>query len=152
MKTMHISANSNHLTGFEVITETREILGWVKNTICSEDDTLFLIISILSISWLPKVFIGSYQLPTSEIVSFGTNRIIVFEGAEDRLICQTVSLLERIGLVQPPWCKKGEWEAPIISMNDSWDDDEGSTGTSPVPVPREPGPSPMNAEVKAQRS
>lgn len=149
---MHISENGNNWTGFEVITETRETLGWVKNTICSEDDDLFLIVSILSISWLPKVFTGSYKLPTSEIISFGTNRIIVFEGAEDRLICQTVSLLERIGLVRPPWCKKGEWEAPFICAKDSWDDDEGSTGTSPVPVPREPGPSPVNAEVKAQRS
>ncbi len=150
---MHISANSNNWTGFEVITETGDVLGWVKNTICSENDAPpFLIISILSISWLPEVLTGSYQLPTSEIVSIGTKRVIVFEGAEDRLICQTVSLLERIGLVQPPWCKKGKWEAPFICANDSWDDDEGSTGTSPVPVPREPGPSPMNAEVKAQRS
>jgi hypothetical protein len=155
---MSVLENSNNWTGFEVITETGEFLGWVRNTILSggNDTPVSLIISILSIPWMPKVFTGSYELSTSEICSFGTSRLIVFEGAEDRLICQTVSLLERIGLVQPPWCQKNvEKVYPVrvysnpIRMNGLWDDDEGSTGTSPVPVPRQPSPNPMNTEVNA---
>jgi hypothetical protein len=155
---MSVLENSNNWTGFEVITETGEFLGWVRNTILSggNDTPVSLIISILSIPWMPKVFTGSYELSTSEIFSFGTSRLIVFEGAEDRLICQTVSLLERIGLVQPPWCQKGvETVYPVrvypnpIRMDGLWDDDEGSTGTSPVPVPRQPSPNPMNIEVNA---
>jgi hypothetical protein len=138
---MSVLENSNNWTGFEVITETGEFLGWVRNTILSggNDTPVSLIISILSIPWMPKVFTGSYELSTSEICSFGTSRLIVFEGAEDRLICQTVSLLERIGLVQPPWHQKDKEEVyPVhvysnpIRMNGLWDDDEGSTGTSPA--------------------
>jgi hypothetical protein len=155
---MSILENSNNWTGFEVITETGEFLGWVRNTILSggNDTPISLIISILSIPWMPKVFTGSYELSTSEICSFGTSRLIVFEGAEDRLICQTVSLLECIGLLKLPWCQKDMEKAyPIrmysnpIHMNGLWDDDEGSTGTSSVPVPRQPSPNPMNTEVKA---
>jgi hypothetical protein len=157
---MSILENSNDWTGFEVITETGEFLGWVRNTILSSGNNIpvSLIISIFSITWIPKIFTGSYELSTSEICSFGTSRLIVFEGAEDRLVCQTVSLWERIGLVQPPWCQKDKEEVyPIrmkeddylIRMNGLWDDDEGSTGSSPVPVPRQPCPNPMNTEVNA---
>ena len=113
------TADSNNWIGFEVITETGEILGWVRNIILSsEDDSpISLIISILPILWLPKVVTGSYKLSTSEIVSFGTNRLIIFEGAEDRHVCQTVSWLERIGLIQLPWCQEGEED------NDSWEEE-----------------------------
>jgi hypothetical protein len=150
---MSVLENSNDWTGFEVITETGEFLGWVRNTILSSgnDTPISLIISIFSITWMPKVFTGSYELSTSEICSFGTSRLIVFEGAEDRLVCQTVSLLERIGLVQPPWCQKDKEEDYPIRRNGLWDDDEGSTGTSLVPVPRQPCPNPMNTEVNAPR-
>jgi hypothetical protein len=158
---MSIFEDSHDWKGFEVITETGELLGWVKNTILrsGDDFPVSLIISILSISWMPKVFTGSYELSTSEICSFGTHRLIVFEGAEDRIVCQAVSLLERIGLVQPPWCQKNKAEDhPIrvtedypIRVSGLWDDDEDSTGTSPVPVPRQPCPNPMNTEVKAPR-
>jgi hypothetical protein len=148
---MSVLKNSNNWTGFKVITETGEFLGWVRNTVLSgrNDTPVSLTISILSISWMPKVFTGSYELSASEICSFGTSRLIVFEGAEDRLICQTVSLLERIGLVQPPWCRKKKEEVYPVRMNGLWDDDEGSTGTSPVSAPRQPSPNPMNTEVNA---
>jgi hypothetical protein len=148
---MSVLENRNDWTGFKVITETGEFLGWVRNTVLSggNDTPVSLIISILSISWMPKVFTGSYELSTSEICSFGTSRLIVFEGAEDRLVCQTVSLLERLGLVQPPWCQKDKKEDCPIHINGLWDNDEGSTGTSPVPVPRQPCPNPMNTEINA---
>jgi hypothetical protein len=152
---MSVVENSDNWTGFEVITETGEFLGWVRNTILSggNDTPVSIIISILSIPWMPKVFTGSYELSTSEICSFGTSRLIVFEGAEDRLICQTVSWLERIGLVQPPWCQKNQEEVYPIRMNNGlWDDDAGSTGTSPVPVPRQPSPNPMNTEANAPQN
>jgi hypothetical protein len=148
---MSVLENRNDWTGFKVITETGEFLGWVRNTVLSggNDTPVSLIISILSISWMPKVFTGSYELSTSEICSFGTSRLIVFEGAEDRLVYQTVSLLERLGLVQPPWCQKDKKEDCPIHINGLWDNDEGSTGTSPVPVPRQPCPNPMNTEINA---
>jgi hypothetical protein len=148
---MSVLENSNDWTGFEVITETGELLGWVRNTILSSgnDTPVSLIISILPTLWMPKVFTGSYELSTSEICSFGASRLIAFEGAEDRLVCQTVSFLERIGLVQPSWHPKNRKEDCPIRVNSRWDDDDGSTGTSPVPVPRQPCPNPINTWITA---
>jgi len=40
--------------------------------------------------------LSTYELPIEEIVSSGPNRLIVFEGAEERVTQLTVGLLERL--------------------------------------------------------
>ena len=143
---MNIIENKDNWVGFEVITETGETLGWVSHSISGgeeEDFHISLIISILPSLWLPKAITGSYKLSAFEIVSSGPDRLITFEGAEDRIICLTVSWLERIGLVHPPWRQGNseKWDLPP--------DDGGGPGMSPVPAPRNPGPHPLNAEAQA---
>ncbi|MCA1992898.1 MAG: photosystem reaction center subunit H, partial [Coleofasciculus sp. S288] len=50
----------------------------------------------------------TYELPIDEIVSSGPDRLIVFEGAEERLIQLTVGVLERLGIGRPPWEREEE--------------------------------------------
>ena len=52
---------------------------------------------------IPDQVISSYELPVEEIVSTGPDRIIVFEGSEEKLKQISVGLLERLGLGSAPW-------------------------------------------------
>ncbi|WP_299414276.1 hypothetical protein [Acaryochloris sp. IP29b_bin.148] len=139
-------------TGFGVITETGVPLGWVKNTILGpEHDSLHsLVISLLPYVWLPRFLTGSCQLSTSEIVSYGPNRLIAFEGSEHKVVTQTVSGLEWIGLVRPPWHQNYKEVYPLIHEEDAWNgwSDDGDLGNSPISAPREPGPNPLNGEAE----
>jgi len=101
------------LTGLincEVITEDGEMLGRVRDFQFNMEDGK--VASLIIASWgypqIPDQVISTYELPIEEIVSSGPNRIIVFEGAEERLSQLTVGLLERIGIGKPPWEKEEE--------------------------------------------
>jgi len=95
------------LINCEVITEDGEMLGRVRDFQFNLDDGK--VSSLVIASWgypqIPDQVISTYELPIEEIVSSGPNRIIVFEGAEERLTQLTVGLLERIGLGNAPWEK-----------------------------------------------
>ncbi len=95
------------LINCEVITEDGEMLGRVRDFHFNMDDGN--VASLIIASWgypqIPEQVISTYELPIEEIVSSGPNRIIVFEGAEERLQQLTVGLLERIGIGTPPWEK-----------------------------------------------
>lgn len=95
------------LINCEVITEDGEMLGRVRDFQFNLDDGK--VSSLIIASWgypqIPDQVISTYELPIEEIVSSGPNRIIVFEGAEERLTQLTVGLLERIGLGKAPWEK-----------------------------------------------
>jgi hypothetical protein len=60
-------------------------------------------------------------LGIEEIVSSGPNRLIVFEGSEERLRQLTVGLLERVGLGQAPWEREedeqGYYPKPVATAN-----------------------------------
>jgi sporulation protein YlmC with PRC-barrel domain len=89
----------------EVITESGELLGRVHSYLFDIDDgkVTSLIISSLGLAQIPDKLISTYELPVTEIVSTGPDRIIVFEGAEDRISQLTVGVLESLGLGKPPW-------------------------------------------------
>ncbi len=98
------------LINCEVITETGEPLGRVRDFQFNlEDGTVSsLIIASLGLPQIPEQVLSTYQLPIEEIVSSGPNRLIVFEGSEDRLTQLTVGLLERLGIGRPPWEREEE--------------------------------------------
>lgn len=142
----YLCENSQNWTGSKIISETGDIFGWVKDVIMNseDDESLFLVISILPYCWLPPFLTGIYQLPVSAIASSGPDRVVVFAEANNRIICQTVSWLELLGLVKPLWRQEGS--------DLTWDSDGGSTGTSPMPRPRKPGPTPLNAEAEIPKN
>jgi len=56
---------------------------------------------LLCIPQIPEQVLSTYELPIEEIVSSGPNRLIVFEGAEERVTQLTVGL-------GAPW----DWQSP----------------------------------------
>ncbi|WP_017305665.1 PRC-barrel domain-containing protein [Spirulina subsalsa] len=93
------------LINCEVITEAGELLGRVRDFQFSLEDGKIssLIIASIGLPQIPEQVLSTYELPVEEIVSSGPNRIIVFEGAEERLVQVTVGFLERLGIGRPPW-------------------------------------------------
>jgi hypothetical protein len=67
-----------------------------------------IIIASLGLPQIPDQVISTYELSMEEVVSSGPNRLIVFEGAEERLTQLTVGVLERLGIGRPPWEKEEE--------------------------------------------
>ncbi|MFB2923720.1 PRC-barrel domain-containing protein [Aerosakkonema funiforme] len=107
----------NTLINCEVITETGEMLGRVRS-FKFEPETgklTSLIIASLGVPQIPDRIggfetISTYELPIDEIVSSGPNRLIVFEGAEDRLVQLTVGVMERLGIGRAPWEREEDEE------------------------------------------
>ena len=95
----------NSLINSEVITETGELLGKVRGFQFNGENgkVSSLIIASIGIPQIPEQVLSTYELPIEEIVSSGPNRLIVFEGAEERLNQLTMGLLERIGIGKAPW-------------------------------------------------
>lgn len=98
------------LINSEVITETGEMLGRVRGFKFNVEDgkVSSLILATLGLPQIPDQVVSTYELPIDEIVSSGPNRLIVFEGAQERLIQLTVGILERIGIGRPPWEREEE--------------------------------------------
>lgn len=129
-----VEAYSN-LIGSEVITETGELLGKVRGFKFNvETGELYsLIIASLGIPQIPEQMLSTYELPIDEIVSSGPNRLIVFEGAQDRLTQLSVGVMERLGIGEAPWDKDGQEEflTPKIRI----DNQLGTGKTTPEPEP-----------------
>jgi sporulation protein YlmC with PRC-barrel domain len=102
----------SNLINWEVITETGEVLGRVRGfKFNGETGKMYsLYIASLGLPQIPDQFLSTYELPIEEIVSTGPNRLIVFEGAEERVTQLTVGLLERLGIGKAPWERDAEDE------------------------------------------
>lgn len=89
----------------EVITESGEVLGRVRgfkfDVVTGKIETL--VVASVGLPQIPDQVVSTYELPVEEIVSTGPDRIIVFEGSEEKLIQLSVGLLERLGLGSAPW-------------------------------------------------
>ncbi len=98
------------LINSEVVTETGETLGKVRdfqfNQINGELSSL--IIATLGYPQIPEQMISTYELSIEEIVSSGPKRVIVFEGAQERIVQVTEGVLERLGIGRAPWDKEDE--------------------------------------------
>lgn len=121
------------LINCEVVTETGEPLGKVRDFYFNLETGKVnsLIIASLGYPQIPDQVISTYELSVDEIVSSGPNRIIVFEGAEERLTQITMGVLERLGIGRPPWEKEDEemYYAPTVAP-----ENQLPTGI-PVPPP-----------------
>jgi sporulation protein YlmC with PRC-barrel domain len=98
-------AGYSNLVSSEVITEAGDVLGRVRgfkfDVVSGKLESI--IIASLGVPQIPDQVISTYELPVEEIVSSGPDRIIVFEGSEDKLVQVSVGILERLGLGSPPW-------------------------------------------------
>jgi sporulation protein YlmC with PRC-barrel domain len=105
------------LINCEVITETGELLGKVRGYKFDVDSGLVtsLIIASIGVPQIPDQVVSTYELTIDEVVSSGPDRLIVFEGAEERIIQLTVGVLERMGIGRAPWERDEEEEyiAPV---------------------------------------
>lgn len=102
------------LINCEVVTEAGEPLGRVRGFSLNIEtgELVSLNIGALGIPLLPEGVISTYELGVEEIVSSGPDRIIVFEGAEERLKQVSVGFLEKLGIGAPPW-EKDEYDRYI---------------------------------------
>lgn len=165
----------SRLINSEVITETGELLGRVRDFKFNIEDAKVssLIIASIGLPQIPDQVLSTYELPIDEIVSSGPNRLIVFEGAEERLVQLTVGVLERLGIGRPPW-ERDEEEAyytpvtrpenqlgtgipvrtPIAQpvqtatpVEERWDDDDWREEPEPEPIQlRREAPPPRYAQ------
>lgn len=130
------------LINSEVITETGELLGRVRGYKLNTENgqVVSLIIASLGLPQIPEQLLSTYELPIEEIVSSGPNRLIVFEGAEERLQQLNVGVLERIGLGQAPWEREeeGMYYPPAISPANQLG--PGVRVSTPEPVQRTTAP------------
>lgn len=110
-----------NLINCEVITEAGELLGKVRGYKFDVDtgELTSLIVATVGMPLIPEQVVSTYELPIEEIVSSGPDRLIVFEGAEERLVQLTVGVLERLGIGAPPWERDEEYEyvAPVRTEN-----------------------------------
>jgi sporulation protein YlmC with PRC-barrel domain len=109
------------LINCEVITETGELLGKVRGYKFDIDSGKLetLVVAALGFPLIPDQVVSTFELAMSEVVSSGPDRLIVYEGAEERLVQVTVGFLERVGLGKASWEKDNEYAppAPIRTEN-----------------------------------
>ncbi|MEB3830594.1 PRC-barrel domain-containing protein [Phormidium sp. CCY1219] len=162
----------SRLINSEVITETGELLGKARGFKFNVEtgEVVSLVIASLGLPQIPEQVLSTYELPVEEIVSSGPNRLIVFEGAEERLSQLSVGFLERLGIGEPPWVRDEEeslimptakpenqlptgistpasepLRSPARVAEEVWDEDEVWEQQQPEPL-RQPAREPMYYE------
>ncbi|MBE9201533.1 MULTISPECIES: PRC-barrel domain-containing protein [unclassified Nodularia (in: cyanobacteria)] len=102
----------SNLINWEVITETGEVLGRVRGFKFNGETGKIqtIVIASLGLPQIPDQFLSTYEFSVDEIVSTGPSRLIVFEGAEERVNQLTVGVLERLGIGKAPWEREAEEE------------------------------------------
>ncbi|HEY9642136.1 MAG TPA: PRC-barrel domain-containing protein [Coleofasciculaceae cyanobacterium] len=109
------------LINSEVITETGELLGKVRGfkfeTNSGRVDSI--VIASIGLPQIPDQLLSTYELSMDEVVSSGPDRLIVFEGSEEKLNQLSVGLLERLGIGKPPWDRdeEGTYLTPTATTN-----------------------------------
>jgi sporulation protein YlmC with PRC-barrel domain len=140
------------LINYEVITETGDFLGKVRDFIFDPRNGQIseLIIASVSSAWLPSLLLSTYSLSADEIISPGPERLIVFEGAEERLHQLTVGLGKRLGINFPGY-KQEDYYCPLTTTNrwnNGWEPPQSSLiGRRPW-QPHPPQPLIVKAEVE----
>lgn len=107
-----VSERYTSLMGNEVVTESGELLGKVRDFKFdpATGDLFYLILSALGNPLIPSAIVSTYELDVNEIIAVGRDRIIVTEGMEERMTQLTRGVLERLGLGKPPWEQEFEDE------------------------------------------
>ncbi|MBE7380855.1 MAG: PRC-barrel domain-containing protein [Leptolyngbya sp. SIO1E4] len=117
---LNLSPYSNMINS-EVITESGEMLGRLRDfkfdVVTGKLESI--VIASFGLPQIPDQVISTYELPVEEIVSSGPDRLIVFEGAEEKLVQLSVGILERLGVGRAPWERDedSEYIMPVSTAN-----------------------------------
>jgi len=89
----------------QVITESGQLLGRVLGFSFDIEtgDLISLVMGAVGGPLLGEGVLSTWEIPVEEIVSSGTDRIIVYEGAEDKLKQLSSGLLEKLGVGGSSW-------------------------------------------------
>ena len=100
----------------QVITESGQLLGRVLGFSFDIEtgDLISLVMGAVGVPLLGEGVLSTWEIPAEEIVSSGTDRIIVYEGAEEKLNQLSSGLLEKLGVGGSSW---EEREANRYSAN-----------------------------------
>jgi sporulation protein YlmC with PRC-barrel domain len=84
----------------QVITESGQLLGRVLGFSFDIEtgDLISLVMGAVGVPLLGEGVLSTWEIPVDEIVSSGTDRIIVYEGAEEKLNQLSSGLLEKLGV------------------------------------------------------
>jgi len=88
-----------------VITESGQLLGRVLGFSFDIEtgDLISLVMGAVGVPLLGEGVLSTWEIPVEEIVSSGTDRIIVYEGAEEKLKQLSSGLLEKLGVGGSSW-------------------------------------------------
>ncbi len=100
----------------QVITESGQLIGRVLGFSFDIEtgDLISLVTGAVGVPLLGEGVLSTWEIPVEEIVSSGTDRIIVYEGAEEKLNQLSSGLLEKLGVGGSSW---DEREANGYSAN-----------------------------------
>jgi len=89
----------------QVITESGQLLGRVLGFSFDIEtgDLISLVMGAVGVPLLGEGVLSTWEIPAEEIVSSGTDRIIVYEGAEDKLNQLSSGILEKLGVGGSSW-------------------------------------------------
>ena len=89
----------------QVITESGDVLGRVLGFSFDIEtgDLTTLVLGALGVPLLGEGVLSTWELAVEEVVSSGPDRIIVYEGAEEKLKQLGTGLLEKLGIGGPGW-------------------------------------------------
>ncbi len=89
----------------QVITESGSVLGRVLGFSFDIEtgELSTLVMGALGVPLLGEGVLSTWEIPVDEIVSSGPDRIIVYEGAEDKLKQLNSGVLEKLGVGGPSW-------------------------------------------------
>ena len=89
----------------QVITESGDQLGRVLGFSFDIEtgELISLVMGAMGVPLLGEGVLSTWEIPVNEIVSSGADRIIVYEGAEDKLKQLSSGLLEKIGVGGGSW-------------------------------------------------
>ena len=89
----------------QVITESGQLLGRVLGFSFDIEtgDLISLVMGAVGVPLLGEGVLSTWEIPVEEIVSSGTDRIIVYEGAEEKLKQISSGLLEKLGVGGSSW-------------------------------------------------
>jgi sporulation protein YlmC with PRC-barrel domain len=89
----------------QVITESGQLLGRVLGFSFDIEtgDLISLVMGAVGVPLLGEGVLSTWEIPVEELVSSGTDRIIVYEGAEEKLKQLSSGLLEKLGVGGSSW-------------------------------------------------
>ena len=89
----------------QVITESGSVLGRVLGFSFDIEtgELTTLVMGAVGVPLLGEGVLSTWEIPVDEIVSSGADRIIVYEGAEDKLKQLNSGVLEKLGVGGPSW-------------------------------------------------